>query len=332
MTYRRLKEGDRVGEYTLTRLTLRSDTGEVWVARHHLLDRRVSVRVAVEERELADLREMGVVQHTLDHPAVVKTLGLNLDKNPPFLVIEHCSGRTLREVMAQDAPVSWERALSIAIPILEGLVHAHGKGFVHGDLRPENIFVDDDGRPRMTGFGRRSARQTADDLLSDSLGDEEREAVREAAYLPGDPDPPSPSFDVYSVGVILFELLTGGLPAGSELPSDVVEGLPDAADKAFRGAYTNINLRYKDAEAMLGDLEAVRPRRPSGPAADGARGITFLRSSRLCPKCAVENPMKFRFCTGCGSQLSESEPTRCRICAKSLLSGAKFCTFCGAKQ
>jgi len=328
MAFRRLKEGDRTGEYVLERLVDRSDLEEMWIARHHLLPREVRILVAVAEGALTGMKAMGIAQHGLDHHAIVKTLGLNLDKNPPYLVLEHVPGRTLREVLAGESPLPWPRARSILRGLLEGLAHAHDKGIVHGDLRPENVLLDEKDLVHLTGFGARAPVQGQDDLLSDSLDADETQAVRDAAYTPRDPDPPSPAFDVYSAGTILFELVSGGLPAGAELPSDVVEGLPPEVDGIFRKAYTSINLRYPDASAILADLGGVSGRIETAPA---EQGIRILKSVRKCPKCLAENRMEFVYCTVCGTQFDVSPP-RCPTCAKPLIRGAKFCTFCGSRQ
>ncbi len=332
MMYRRLREGDRAGEYLLERLLLSTDSDETWAGRHHLLPRQVAVVVAKEEKGLDGLRRMGQAQHALNHPAVVKTLGISLDKNPPFLVLEHSEGRTLREVMSAEGQMAWQRAQAVMRPVLEGLGHAHESGTVHGDLRPENILVEPGGAERITGFGRRARPPVRDDLLSDSLGDDEKSAVMEAVYFPRDPDPPTPAFDVYSAGVVLFELLTGGLPHGSERPSEIVESIPARADEVFRKSYTSINLRYRDANEMLKDLmRAPEPVRHA-PAEHAGVRIQIIRSLKKCPKCGAENKMEFHFCTSCGSYFEAAGRGLCVRCSKPIVAGARFCTFCGAKQ
>lgn len=333
MAYRRLEEGDRVGEYVLERRTARSDASETWVARHHLLQRPVRVVAAVDGKALPGMRRTGMTQHRLDHHGVVRTLGMNLDHDPPYVLLEHVEGTTLRALLAGHSPLAWPEARPVLRGVLEGLAHAHERGEVHGDLRPENVLLDEDGAPHLTGFGgREEADAGEDDLLSDSLAEEEAEAVREAAYLPRDPLPPTPSFDVFSAGAILFELVTGGLPAGSERPSDVADGLPPEVDALFRKAYTSINLRYPNASAMLADLGSVSGRPETADEPESAAGIRILRSHKRCAKCGAENRMEFDFCTVCGSVFDEAEPRRCRVCSKPLLPDARFCTFCGKRQ
>jgi serine/threonine protein kinase len=333
MIYRRLREGDRTGEYILGSLKDRDEFVETWQAEHHLLHRKVTVIVAVDERGLPGLKAMGIAQHSLDHPGVQRTVGLNLDKNPPYLVLAAIEGRSLREVIVAEAPLPWNRVADLMSALLDGLNYAHSQDRIHGNLRPENVILTLEGSPVMTGFGGRAAATTSDDFISDSLGEEEIEAVEEAVYFPRDPDPLSPAFDVYSVGVILFELLTGARPAGSEVPGDMVDGIPDGVNDLFRKAYTGINLRYPDTRAMIdaiGDLKGVETllSPPSVP----SDGIQFIRSVRTCGKCGSENRLEFTFCTVCGTSFDAPEAVGCRICGKTLAGNGCFCTFCGAAQ
>jgi serine/threonine protein kinase len=149
-------------------------------------------------------------------------------------------------------------------------------------------------------------------------------------------DKPSPRSDLYSIGVILVETLTGERPAGAELPSSVRPDVPTALDEVYRRLYARQDCRYESAHAVLDDLDArlatVRPLHggpppppPPGWKADGA-AAGALRACSACNRLVAADD---QFCTYCGHQLT-SYVRRCPACRGYPAARDRFCIFCGA--
>ncbi len=210
----------------------------------------------------------------LSHPNVVSVYDQGRDESgdgTTYLVMEYVPGHTLRDTITKEAPMSPERALAILDPVLSALGTAHRAGLVHRDVKPENVLIADDGRIKVADFGLAKAvsaetQHTATNgvligtvsYLAPELVVEQRADARA---------------DVYAVGVILFELLTGTKPHTGETPiavayrhvhhdvpapSSVVPGIPDYVDALVARATTrDPSLRPSDATVLLHHVRRV---------------------------------------------------------------------------
>lgn len=155
----------------------------------------------------------------LTHPNVVAVHDQGISDGFPFLVMEYVQGRTIREIMAQSGPFTSAHALEILSSILAGLSSAHDAGFVHRDIKPENVLITNDGHIKVTDFGL--ARVISDTPVSDSTG---AVLLGTMAYLSPEQvqqlavDQRS---DVYSCGILLYEMVTGVVPFTGSSPLDV---------------------------------------------------------------------------------------------------------------
>lgn len=155
----------------------------------------------------------------LTHPNVVAVHDQGISDGFPFLVMEFVQGRTIREIMAQSGPFTSAHALEIISAVLAGLSAAHDAGFVHRDIKPENVLVTNDGHIKVTDFGL--ARVISDTPVSDSTG---AVLLGTMAYLSPEQvqqlavDQRS---DVYSCGILLYEMVTGLVPFTGSSPLDV---------------------------------------------------------------------------------------------------------------
>jgi len=155
----------------------------------------------------------------LTHPNVVAVHDQGISSGFPFLVMEFVQGRTIREIMAQSGPFTSAHALEIISSVLAGLTSAHEAGFVHRDIKPENVLITDNGHIKVTDFGL--ARVISDTPVSDSTG---AILLGTMAYLSPEQvqqlavDQRS---DVYSCGILLYEMVTGLVPFTGISPLDV---------------------------------------------------------------------------------------------------------------
>lgn len=206
----------------------------------------------------------------LDHPNIARVFEADSADGEHFVACEYVRGTNVKERVRRAGPASVALALDIAIPVLEALEYAHANGIVHGNIRPQDIIVSPDGEVKLTDFG-----------LSHALGKcpevADRFAMRSVHYAApeiAEGAPPSASSDLYSVGVVLYEMLTGVLPfAGAtavavalkqakELPTPpraINTGVPKSlSDFIMRAIEKSPVDRFHSASEMLADLRTMR--------------------------------------------------------------------------
>jgi len=259
--------GMSVGEWILEARVGRGATGEVWRARHSVWSERVvAIKFATNPEYLNSIRHDGLIRADLsrmDSPHLVKVLGLNILANPPYLMMEYVAGSTLRDRLRDSRKLQPLEALRVLEGVLKGLVVAHTLGIVHRDLKPENVLLDAEGTARLTDFsvaaqvvGEESLRHSlgTDDLAAQSIAGtlvymapEQRQGARADARS-----------DVYALGVLLFEMLTGELPQPGDRISDYATGIPEPVEELFAQCFTRPERRFASAREMLEAVHALR--------------------------------------------------------------------------
>ncbi|KUI40157.1 protein kinase [Mycobacterium sp. GA-2829] len=268
------------------------------------LDRPVALKV-MDPRYSGDQQFLTRFQREAKAVARLKDAGLvavydqGIDGQYPFLVMELVEGGTLRELLRERGPMPPHAAAAVLAPVLSGLAVAHRAGLVHRDVKPENVLISDDGEVKIADFGLVRAVAEAK-ITSTSV------ILGTAAYLSpeqvstGDADPRS---DVYSVGVMAFELLTGRTPFTGDsalsvayqrmdndvpAPSTVISGVPPQFDDlVLRATARDPDSRYRDALDMGGDLEEIAadlrlpPFRVPAPRNSAQHASAVLHHSRL---------------------------------------------------
>ena len=154
-------------------------------------------------------RELEVI-NTLNHPAILKGLGSGKYNRIPYLVTEFVDGRSLRTIIDEDAPIPSEEAILLIRKIADGMAYCHANNVIHRDLKPENILVTTDGRPVIMDFGlalTKSSHRVTYSNLSASMGTPDYMAPEQIEGRRGDQ-----RTDVYALGTILYEMLTGKTP------------------------------------------------------------------------------------------------------------------------
>jgi serine/threonine-protein kinase len=154
-------------------------------------------------------RELEVI-NTLNHPAILKGLGSGKYNRIPYLVTEFVDGRSLRTMIDEDAPIPSEDAILLIRKIAEGMAYCHANNVIHRDLKPENILITTEGRPVIMDFGlalTKGSHRVTYSNLSATMGTPDYMAPEQIEGQRGDQ-----RTDVYALGTILYEMLSGKTP------------------------------------------------------------------------------------------------------------------------
>lgn len=223
--------------------------GEVWRARDERLDRDVAVKIlgadadeAFRERFADEARRAASV----GHPNVVTVFDEGREGDESFMVMEYVRGKTLRDIVAERGPLPAHEAARIIAQIAAALDAAHEAGVIHCDVKPANVIVDDHGRAKLADFGiARAAR-----------GPREHELIGTARYIAPERvagEPPTERSDIYSLGLVAYELLAGR-PAYAEMETEDLlrqrlDGPPPTLRNARVGVSDNVDLVVRRALA-----------------------------------------------------------------------------------
>jgi eukaryotic-like serine/threonine-protein kinase len=263
-----------IGKYHILELVGEGAMGVVYKARDSVLDRTVAVKVMndaiarQEELRARFLREAQAAA-SLQHPNVVSIYDLGEVDGHLYIAMEFVTGADLEALMAEHASLSLQEKLDIIIDVLSGLSFAHKRGIVHRDIKPANIRIAEDGRAKLMDFG--VAHLTTSNLTSTgaSLG---TPVYMSPEQITG--GKATGATDIFAVGAVLYELLTGTKPFDSqtlqglfykiltEKPKpirEVTPGLPSALDHIVEKAMAkDASQRYQSALDMANDLTGVR--------------------------------------------------------------------------
>lgn len=212
----------------------------------------------------------------LNHPNIVKVLDVGFGEHLQYIVMEYIDGITLKEYLDQRKDIRWKEAVHFTTQILRALQHAHDKGIVHRDIKPQNIMLLSDGTIKVTDFG--IARLSRTELRATT---ENEKAIGSVHYISPEQargEITDEKADLYSVGVALYEMLTGRLPFEAdnavsvaimqmqseptlprEINADIPEGLEQITMKAMQ---KDAAMRYQSAAEMLSDIDEFK-RNPS---------------------------------------------------------------------
>ncbi len=200
--------------YQLEELLGRGGMAAVYKARDLMLERTVAIKILRPEYSVDAVfrerfRQEAKAAANLTHPNIVTIHDFGFDEGRLFIVMEHVPGKTLKELIEQRGRFSEERAIALIIQACAGIGYAHRAGLVHCDIKPQNMLVTPDQRLKVADFGiaRALASIRPDERAEVVWGSPQYFSPEQAAGFA-----PSPASDVYGLGVVMFEMLTGRLP------------------------------------------------------------------------------------------------------------------------
>lgn len=265
--------GSCVDDYRLERLVARTQTASVFLATEMGTGLAAALKIPHLEAEsdvvfYERFQREAAIGRQLEHPSVAKVLA-QPDPSQIYIAMEWIGGPTLRSILEEHGKLSPQRAIAIAINLCEALDYIHGQGVVHRDLKPENIFVGGDDSVKLVDFGiagRKGARRLTFGQLSTVMGTPDYIAPERIKGQRG-----GEQSDIFALGIILFEMLTGEVPLSGSSPMVIMNNrlMDDSlvlaeADSTMEPAVRLIiskatarepKNRYKTASDMANDLE-----------------------------------------------------------------------------
>lgn len=247
----------------------------VYRARDVVLNRYVAVKILKDEyAKDPDIRKRFSIESQavakLSHHNIVSVFDVGSENGTDYIVMELIEGITLKEYLQKKGHLGWQEAVFFAEQICRALMHAHSRGIIHQDIKPQNVIILRDGTAKLTDFGIASFATTQETRVV-------QEAIGSVHYI--SPEQAKGSkidyrTDIYSLGVVMYEMLTGKLPFEGETalqvvmqhlnavplaPSELMPGIPKGLDEIVMHAMcANIGKRYASAEALYADLEQLK--------------------------------------------------------------------------
>ena len=259
------------GRYEIIKSIGEGGMANVYLAYDTILDRNVAIKVlrgdlANDEKFVRRFQREALSASSLSHPNIVAMYDVGEDDGLYYIVMEYVEGKTLKQLLKKRGSLTLSEAIDIMLQLTDGMAHAHDSYIVHRDLKPQNIMIQDDGQIKITDFGIAMALNSTQLTQTNSV-------MGSVHYLPPEQAAGKGATiksDIYSMGIIFYELLTGELPFKGDSAVEIAlkqmkEPLPDVhklnndipqsiENIILKATAKNPKNRYDDAKSMHNDL------------------------------------------------------------------------------
>ncbi len=335
---RMLFKGQSLGKYRILSPLGSGGFGTVYLAEDTWIDKKVALKIPHRQNlDFGELLREPRLLASVSHPNIVAITTAEKQDGVFFIVMEYVPGVTLEHVIATDGPLEISRAVDYSVQICNAIEHAHSQGVLHRDLRPANVLVSDKDLIKVADFGTSRFLEIAAHGTT---------VIGSPPYMAPEQFHGKAVFasDIYSLGVTMYQMLTGVLPYDTPTPADIerlLQGelvspprLKNAAipkvlnDVVMHAMAADVTRRYQRASDLLRDLIEMRPqiRKPTPvrlPAQDGVRG------NRATAPPAPEEPAATR---SRPRDAATAGPRFCWNCRKPLHARTDRCPFCREPQ
>jgi serine/threonine-protein kinase len=331
-----LFRGQNLGKYKIVAPLGSGGFGTVYLAQDTWIDKKVAIKVPHRQGlDFGELLREPRLLASVNHPNIVAITTAEKQENVFFIVMEYVQGETLENIIAAHGALDVNRALDFTCQICNAVDHAHTQGVIHRDLRPANVLVTENDMLKVADFGTSRFLEIAAHGTT---------VIGSPPYMAPEQFHGKAVFasDIYSLGVTMYQMLTGILPYDAPAPSDLDKlmsgelvspprlrnpAIPKAiSDIVMRAMAPDVTARYPRAPELLADVLAARssaqPRRPAQPGAVSKAESGGSRSARDDAH-GIQSRLRAR----------EAPAARfCWQCRKPLHARADKCPFCGETQ
>jgi serine/threonine protein kinase len=322
--------GQLIGKYRILSALGSGGFGTVYLAEDTWIDKKVALKVPHKQNlDFSELVKEPRLLASMSHPNIVTVLTAEKQDDVFFIVMEYVQGETLEHLIMREGPLDVTRALDLSCQMSNAVDHAHGAGVLHRDLRPGNMLVSENGILKVSDFGTSRFLEIAAHGTT---------VIGSPPYMAPEQFHGKAVFasDVYSMGVTMYQMLTGSLPYDTPAPADLARlergellrapriknpRVPRAInDIVLKAMAPDLTERYQRASELLNDILAARE--PAPQRAVRRRGVTAATADN--DVAAIQSRLKAR---------EETPQARfCWHCSKPLHARSSKCPFCGETQ
>jgi serine/threonine-protein kinase len=320
-----LFKGQTLGKYRILAPLGSGGFGAVYLAQDTWIDKKVAIKVPHKQAlDFGELLKEPRLLASLNHPNIVSILTAEKQDNIFFIVMEYVPGETLEQIIAAKGALDLPRALDYTCQICNAVDHAHGQGVIHRDLRPANVLVTEQNVVKVADFGTSRFLEIAAHGTT---------VIGSPPYMAPEQFRGKAVFasDIYSLGVTMYQMLTGMLPYNTPSPEDLERlargelvtpprvrnsAVPKAvSDIVMKAMAPDLSARYQRAGDVLADLLAAGPAAPRRTPPAAPAPAASEEAQRIHQRLRAREAPAARFCWHCRKPL-HARSDRCPFCGE----------------